>query len=500
MSAEKQTPQQDKEDYKSIVRANSLFGGVQVFKIIISILKSKVIAELLGPTGVGIQGLFQSGLTLVQGITSMGLSQSAVRDVAEADGTKDANRLNLVISVIKKIVWATGILGLLAVCIFSPILSKTSFGSYDYTIPFIYLSLTLLLDQLSAGQCVIIQGLRKYRYLAKASTYGSVFGLIVSVPLYYLFGVNGIVPTLILNSACNLVLSWFFAKKIKTENVPTPKETIIKEGRNMLIFGLAMSINTILGTLCTYALRGYIRVEGGTEMVGLYVAGFTIMETYMGMVFSAIGSDYYPRLASVNRDDARCAALMNRQGEIISLICGPLLVFALIFMPILVKLLYSSKFDDSIPYITWAVVGMMFRAGSWVISFLFIAKGDSKLFIQNEFWSKAYILILNILGCYLWGLEGLGIAYAFSYFMYFVQVFLVAHFKFGFMFSKGFAGVYAKQFGFVLAGFFIALFVAGWERYALGTTLLMFATLSSAKELEQKTGLVTAIKNKFIKN
>ena len=119
----------DTSSYRSIFKATSLFGGVQVFQILVSIIKSKFVAILLGPAGVGIQGLFVSGTTFVQSLTAMGLSSSAVRDVAEAYGTHDNYRVGRTVTALRKLVWFTGLLGMLCVILFSPILSKYAFGN-----------------------------------------------------------------------------------------------------------------------------------------------------------------------------------------------------------------------------------------------------------------------------------------------------------------------------------------------------------------------------------
>ena len=103
--------------YRSIFKATSLFGGLQLYLIFISIIKSKFIAILLGPLGVGIQGLFQSGTEVIRTLTNFGLSQSAVREVSEANGNKDEVRIKLVTSVINKLVWITGLLGAILVCV-----------------------------------------------------------------------------------------------------------------------------------------------------------------------------------------------------------------------------------------------------------------------------------------------------------------------------------------------------------------------------------------------
>ena len=224
--------------YRSIFKATSLFGSVQVFQIIIQVVKSKFIAVLLGPAGVGIIGLYQSGVQLVQNITNMGLASSAVRDVSVAFGLKDYNRINQVVTTIRRLVWATGLLGMIALAVFSPLLSKASFGNYDYTIPFIILSVTLLLDQICAGQKVILQGLRRLKELAKCSVIGSTFGLLASVPLYYWLGVKGIVPTLILNSVCALVVSWMYSRRIPVQKVEQSTRETFRHGRMMLVLSL----------------------------------------------------------------------------------------------------------------------------------------------------------------------------------------------------------------------------------------------------------------------
>ncbi|MEG2281843.1 MAG: O-antigen translocase, partial [Rikenellaceae bacterium] len=64
------TNQSDKKAYRDIVKATSVFGGVQVFNILIGIVRSKIIAILLGPEGMGISGLLQSATSLITGLTS----------------------------------------------------------------------------------------------------------------------------------------------------------------------------------------------------------------------------------------------------------------------------------------------------------------------------------------------------------------------------------------------------------------------------------------------
>lgn len=486
----------NKSSYRSIFKATSLFGGVQLYKILIQVIKSKFIAILLGPAGYGVLGLLTSATDLVKQLTSMGLAQSAVRDVAEANGTGDTERVNRTVTVLRKIVWATGLLGLICVIIFSPFLSKTSFGNYDYTIPFILLSITLLIDQLNVGQLVVIQGMRKLKDLAKASAIGATLGLIVSVPLYYWLGVHGIVPTLILTSLTGLLLSWWFSRKIPIPPIKITLKESLKEGRTMLKMGIAMSVSAIMLSASMYVLKAFISHYGGTETVGYYTAGAAIITTYVGMIFQAISTDYYPRLAAVNTDNDKCKETVNQQGEIAALIMGAALTICVIFMPLIIWLLYSSSFMPASIYVVIASVGMMFKLASWLISYQFVAKGESKLFIVLEITANMYMLVLNLLGYKLWGLAGLGLSFTLGYLIYLFHVFILAKRKYNFNFTSSFIRIFIIQLVVLLVALSISLVLKGTTCYIVGGCLCIISLLWSFRELNERIELVSFLRGK----
>src|SRR5690606_15789818 len=195
---------ENKKLYQQILRATTLFGGVQAFNILVSVVRSKVIALLIGPEGMGIAALLTSAVNLINGFTSLGLETSAVKYISKenADGNKAG--LGKIISVLKQMVWLTGLLGAFVTLAFSPLLSRLTFGTDEYTVWFAWLSITLLFKQLSVGQLALLQGFQKLQFLAKANFYGSLAGLILSVPLYYFFGIDAIVPAMVISTLCAL--------------------------------------------------------------------------------------------------------------------------------------------------------------------------------------------------------------------------------------------------------------------------------------------------------
>lgn len=489
----------NKSSYRSIFKATSLFGSVQLSQIIIQIIKSKFIAVLLGPAGVGIIGLYQSGMQLVQNITNMGLASSAVRDVSEALGVNDYYRISQVITTIRRLVWGTGLLGMISLAVFSPLLSKASFGNYDYTIPFIVLSVTLLLDQICAGQKVVLQGLRRLKELAKCSVIGSTFGLLISVPLYYWLGVKGIVPTLILNSICTLSVSWLYSRKIPVQKIEQSTKETFKQGRLMLVMGISMSLSGIFSTVASYVIRAYIQHVNGVEEVGLFQAGFMIMSTYVGLVFNAISTDYYPRLAAVNKDNSMCKEIINQQGEMATLILVPMLSICLVFMPVILRILYSNDFLRANDYISWACIGMYLRLAAWVISFAFVAKAESKLFVLNEALACSYYIVFSVIGYYLGGLTGIGIAFAIQYLVYLIQVYLIARKRYSFRFSNDFIQTFFSLLITLLLCLAIVLYFKGWQKYTFGILIILLCSGYCLFLLNQKIDLMGAIRSKINK-
>lgn len=486
----------ERSSYRSIFKATSLFGGVQLYQILIGIIKQKFVAILLGTAGMGIQGLYQAAIQMVQSFTSMGLAQSAVRDVSEAHGAGDANRIERTIAIVRRLVWITGLLGMVVTIILSPVLSKSSFGDYNYILPFVILSFVLLLDQICVGQKVVLQGMRRLKELAKASAIGATIGLFVSIPLYYWGGIRGIVPALIATSLTALLLSWYYSRKVGIEKVMVTTREAISGGGVMLKLGIAMSINAILGTLLAFVLLAFIRHIGGVEEVGLYTAGFAIMNTYVGMVFNAMSTDYYPRLSAVNKDNDKCREIINQQGEIAVLILAPIIISCIILMPFFIRLIYSEDFLAANDYISWAILGLMFKAASYVISYVFLAKAESCLFVVNETITKIYMIGMEIAGYYIFGLAGLGVAFLLTYLIYSIQVYFISKKKYDFEFSESFIRVFTVLFVLVLISFVIAHTRHSNWTYVLQLLLFLGSIYYSLNELNSRMNLISAISKK----
>tara|TARA_R110002126_G_scaffold250935_1_gene393755 strand:- start:991 stop:2475 length:1485 start_codon:yes stop_codon:yes gene_type:complete len=478
-----------KNSYRQIMKATSIFGGVQVFNILISIGRSKILAVLLGPAGIGVLGLIMSTTKLISSLTNFSLGISAVKEIAIAFELGDENQLAKTIVIVKRWIWYTGFFGALLTILLSPFLSELTFGNKDYTIAFVWLSITLLLNQLTSGSFVFLQGLRKLKYLAKANVIGAALGLIVSVPIYYYLGVEGIVPAMIFTSILGFIVAYYFTRKVKRIKVPVTIKETKEKGKGMLMMGFMLSISGIMVLGVSYVIRIFINNSGGVEDVGLYNAGIAIISTYVGLLFTAMETDYFPRLSAVIHDEKKAIELINQQAEIAILILAPVLIVFLVFVDWIITILYSSEFIPIKQMIYWAALGMFFKVAAWVVAFFFIAKGASKLFFWNELVTNMYTLVLNLVGYYYWGLTGLGLSYLISYFIYLIQIYTITNKIYNFSFSSAIIKIFLLQFSLAIICLLVAKQISSPWSYGIGAIFILISMYYSFMELDKRLHL-----------
>ncbi len=425
-----------KSSYRQIIKSTSIFGGVQVFNMIISLVRSKVIAILIGPAGIGLIGLFNSALNLIASCTNSGIEISGVKAVATAEN--NATTLAKEVAILRRLIYFTGILGAVVVLLFAPVLSRITFGNTSQTLSFVLLSVTLLFKQLTNGNLLVLQGLSKVKYLAKANFYGNLLGLLVSLPLYYFFKIDGIIPAIVFSSVVAMIAAFFFRNKIKIDAVALTNKEVFTEGKQLIILGFSLSLIGLLTTLSSYLLQIFISNFKGVGEVGLYSAGFTIINTYVGVIFTAMATDYYPRLAKVCDDNFQIKKLVKEQSVIAILLLTPIIVVFLIFAPTVIRLLYSKEFLPIVPLVCWGILGMIVKAVSWSMGYVLIAKGDSKVFVRTSIGFNLAFLIINMIGFYFYGLQGLGITFLVNYIIHFFVLKLILSKKYAFTFDTEF--------------------------------------------------------------
>jgi O-antigen/teichoic acid export membrane protein len=490
---------ENKSSYLQIVKTTSLFGGVQFFNMLISIIRTKLIAVFIGPEGMGVISLLTAALGIIGGTTGIGIETSAVKHVAGNFKKDDLNSVATTVSIVKKLVLFSGIFGAFITIVCSRYLSLLTFGNTDYTFSFVFLSFTVLLRQLMIGELVVLQGLRRMKLLAKANFYGNLFGLLFSIPLYVIYRIDAIVPTIIIAAVSSLLFSLLYSRKIKFEKSTVSNKQLTTEGKSIIRLGILLTLSAVLTLLSTYLIQLYIGKNGGLVEVGYFNAGFTLLNSYVGIIFTVMSTDYFPRLASITNDNEKIRDSVVQQSFVSILIITPIIILFLALVPLIIKIIYTPAFVSIIPMVSFGILAMLFRAVSWSMGYILIAKGDSKIFIKTAIGFNILSLILNIIGYKYYGLEGLGFSFLLYYLFHFFVLKIITKKRYNFYFNNDFNQIYLSCILMCMTMFLFRYIPNIFLKHSLmvGMTIFSFAFVlfQMNKKLELKE-FFSALKNK----
>lgn len=355
-------------------------------------------------------------MNTIQQLSSMGLNLSIVKEVSNAKEINDEYKLSLIIAIARFLLKVTACIGAIFTILFSNTLSKITFGNNEYQWFYVLLSVVIFFTTMSNGELSILQGCCEIKKLAWASVIGATVGLVIGVPMYYWWGYKGIVPAMIALALANYAFYKYNSHKLKILKI----RFLLKEQypliKNMLLLGLTLMIASLIGTFANYLLNMYIGRYGSLNDVGMYQAANSITNQYVGIIFTAMSLDYFPRLASVSNNHEKIRDVVNKQIDIVLNIMAPLCCMLIIFTPLIIKILLTEEFLPIIDLIRWMSIGLFLKACTFPLGYISFAKGDKKTFFWLEgIWSNALNLTINLISYYIWGISGMGIALCIIY-------------------------------------------------------------------------------------
>ena len=425
----------EKHTYGQILKSSALIGGSSVVNILIGIVRTKAMALLLGPEGFGLMGVYGSIANLAQSIAGMGINSSGVRQIAEAVGSGETERIARTAVVLRRTSVVLGILGAVLLVVFSSQISTVTFGDDQHVAAVALLSVAVFFSLVSGGQGALIQGMQRIADLAKMGILGSFFGLLISIPLVYFLRERGVVPSLIGIAAMTIITSWWYSRKVQITSPAMTASQTKEEAAALLKLGFAFMASGILMMGAAYAVRIMVIRMVDLEAAGYYQAAWTLGGLYVGFILQAMGADFYPRLTAVAKDNAVCNRLVNEQTQISLLLAGPGVIATLTFASVVIALFYSAKFGPAVEVLRWICLGTTLQVITWPIGFIIVAKGAQKIF----FWAELAWAVVNIGFSWIcvsaFGLNGAGIAFFASYVFHWLLIYPIVRRLSGFRWS-----------------------------------------------------------------
>lgn len=422
---ERRKAKRENEAKKQILQSTTIIGGSSVISIMAAVARAKVVAVLLGPSGVGLIGLYHSIMTTAGTVAGMGINTSGVRQISESCASGESRLIASARFSLKWVALFLGFLGTLVLFLLRYPVSQWTFGNHDHVFSIGILSIGVFAMVTSGSLRALLQGFRRISDIARVNILGSVIGSLVAVLMVYVFREEGVAFLVVSVVLATWVFSWWYSHKIPRTVLCVSLNEVARQTKPLVGLGLAVMSMGFMAVGTLLLVRVLVTKRLGIEATGYFQASWNISMLYVGIALGAMGADFYPRLTALNKDHVASNKLVNEQTEMALLIVGPMLLGMLTFTPLVTYLLYSESFAPTNSILRWQLLGTLFKVFAFPIAYVILAKGFGKTLFLMDFIFNSLFLSIVWIGMNHVGLDITGIAILVGYFVFFSLVYLI---------------------------------------------------------------------------
>lgn len=427
----------EQSSHKQILKSSAIIGGSAVINILISLLRVKIIAVLLGPAGIGLMSLLQNLMTTGSQVSALGLGNAGTRQIAEATGSDDREKID---TARRALFWGTLVLSAIgggALWLLRGVLAEQVLNDASLAPTVGWLGIGVALTVASGSQSALLTGMRRIGDIARSQIASAFLSTLLGVGAIAWLGEKGLVLYILSVPFVGFIVGHVFVARLPKVTTPRPSlPALAGQWKVMVRLGFAFMLAGLAGILAQLAVRTLVQRELGAESLGYFQAAWAISMTYLGFVAGAMATDYYPRLTAAIHNREKAIRLVNEQTEVALLLAGPVLLAMLGLAPWIIHLLYSAEFTPATNILRWQLLADVLKVISWPMGYVIIACGKSTLFMLTE----ASVMAVFVIGTWLllpyFQLEATGIAFLILYLVYLPMMLIVSCLLIGFRWER----------------------------------------------------------------
>lgn len=418
------------------LRAILKTGSGTAASIFFGIVSSKIMALIIGPSGIGlysvlyqlrntanVAGTFGGGVALVQGTAS-----------------RSGDERDVYLATVFKIYLVCGILTSCALVVLAPWIAPAVLSSSDNETVWLirWMSVPLLLGVGLSYMNGFLNGHRAIGQLAIVQVVTAAASAFAAYPVSIMVKtgfVVAFVAMMSISSAAGLVLSMILAYRSGWLRSTFHEIRRRYNHESVKHFFSVSGTTLIVGLVATVALlfvRSVIVHEVGLSGAGIFNVAWLLSMTYVMLLLNTIGIFYLPTLSQIKEKRERLA-LINQTLRITALLMAPLVICVIVLKPLAIELMYSEEFLPSLDIIRWMLIGDYFRAAAWVLTMPMLAYAQMRIFLVVEgLWSVGFLVLSSASVLVLDSIQMIGASYLFLNAAYFAYATYYAHSKHGF--------------------------------------------------------------------
>ncbi len=390
-------------------------------RIFTGLLSSKAIAYFIGPSGMALMGNFRNFSSTLEAIGILGFQNGIVKTVSE--NQEDKNKVYSLLTTVFYTLFITSLLVSFTVLIGSNYFLKSILnGNETYLLALQVVAFSIPFSILHLFFVSVINGLSLYKNVITITIFSYIAGLLISVFLMWKFTVLGAMISVSVVSFLLFCFSGFyFLKQFQLKEVLNIQHFDFNQIKRVFFFASMTLFSSILTPIIYIYIRKLIITAQSIEAAGYYEAMSRISSFYMMFITTLVSLYYLPELsktASLKENKT----LVRQFYKTIFPVFTIGLIGIYFLKDIIILVLFTKDFSAVSNLFFWQLLGDFFRAAALILAIQFFAKKLVKPYFITEIISFTILFFSSYFGIQIFGVEGAVMAYAITYFLYFVVV------------------------------------------------------------------------------
>ncbi|MBH0011605.1 O-antigen translocase [Pseudoalteromonas sp. NZS100_1] len=407
----------------NLLKTSGLTFIATVIQLFVGLVINKAISLFVGPSGLAVIGQFQNISQLAMVASQGAINKGVVKYTAEY--SKNGEDLTTFLATAIKITIVCSVIVGVALILLSGYLSNEFLTDKNFAFIFIIFGFTIFFYSLNSLFLAILNGLKEVKQLILINIVQSLYSLVFTTALIYLFGLKGALIALVTNQSIIFLYIFWKLRNHRVINLGLLKGVYSSVIATKLSRFALMAITSAIAIPVSHlVIRNYLVDNLGWEQAGYWQAIWYISTMYLTVVTTTLGVYFLPKLSEITDKKALRGELLSGYKVILPIV---MLVSAVIYVlkDFIVYILFSDDFKPMIELFLWQLIGDVIKIAAWLLSYLMLAKAMTKRYMAVEVLFNVIFVGISIYMVNSYGLIGITYAFAASYSIYFVTVFLL---------------------------------------------------------------------------
>lgn len=301
----------------------------------------------------------------------------------------------------------------------SKILSQAAFKTDQYWLVYLVYGFCVTAISMNIVFGAILNGLKKIKQLTIINIIGSLIGMVSMLIAAYYLQLTGVLINSSIVGVIIMCVNLVMFKKLNIRWRLSFKEFDKGILKSLFAFSLMAVVSGVVIPIMQIMVRNKIINSVSLQEAGNWQAITRISDYYLSFVTSVLVVYYMPRLSEL-RSAHEIRKEIRYGYKIILPVVGILSLTIWLLRDVIIHILFTPEFMGMRELFQYQLTGDFLKIGSWLLSFLMLAKAMTKTFIITEIVFASTFVAMSYFFIDRYGVIGATYAFAVNYLIYWI--------------------------------------------------------------------------------